>query len=73
MVKLEREGGRPVNRPRSWEEDKRQKKKTLKNRTGSVQEVIMSLSLSPIHLEVRWLEECAKRRKKITKVEKSAS
>ena len=30
MVKLEREGGRPVNRPRSWEEDKRQKKKHLK-------------------------------------------
>ena len=23
MVKVEREGGRPVNRPRSWEEDSR--------------------------------------------------
>jgi hypothetical protein len=29
MVKEEREGGRPVNRPRSWEEDRRQKKKEL--------------------------------------------
>ena len=25
MVKLERDGGRPLNRPKSWEDDKRQK------------------------------------------------
>ena len=30
MVKVEREGGRPVNRPRSWEEDSRQVKKESK-------------------------------------------
>ena len=29
MLEIEKSGGRPVNRPRSWEEDKRQSKKEL--------------------------------------------
>ena len=32
MLKVEREGGRPVNRPKSWEEDLRQKKKESKKK-----------------------------------------
>ena len=32
MVKIEEEGGRPVNRPRSWETDLRQKQKQFKGR-----------------------------------------
>ena len=32
MRRLELEGGRPVNRPRSWEEDKRQSKKELEKK-----------------------------------------
>ena len=32
MVKVEREGGRPLNRPRSWEEDERQKSKFNKKK-----------------------------------------
>ena len=30
MAEVAHNGGRPVNRPRTWEEDKRQKKKDLK-------------------------------------------
>ena len=33
MLEVEREGGRPVNRPRSWEEDRRQMKKDLQSKT----------------------------------------
>ena len=32
MVKTEVEGGRPINRPRSWEADKRQVQKHMKGR-----------------------------------------
>ena len=32
MVEVERSGGRPVNQPRSWDEDKREKKKELKGK-----------------------------------------
>ena len=32
MVKTEQEGGRPINRPRSWKTDMRQKQKHLKKR-----------------------------------------
>ena len=32
MLKREMEGGRPVNRPRSWEEDLRQQKKESKKK-----------------------------------------
>ena len=32
MVQLERDGGRPLNRPRTWEEDKRQKQKHQKKK-----------------------------------------
>ena len=35
MRRLELEGGRPVNRPRSWEEDKRQAKKELEKKNWS--------------------------------------
>ena len=33
MLEEEQNGGRPINRPKSWEEDKRQKKKELQKRT----------------------------------------
>ena len=32
MIEVERSGGRPINRPRSWEEDERQKKKELQSK-----------------------------------------
>ena len=32
MLEVEREGGRPVNQPRSWEEDKRRRKKDLQSK-----------------------------------------
>ena len=32
MLEVERSGGRPINRPRSWEEDERQKKKELQSK-----------------------------------------
>ena len=32
MVEEEQNGGQPINRPRSWEEDRRQKKKELQKR-----------------------------------------
>ena len=32
MMEVERGGGRPVNRPRSWDEDERQKKKELQSK-----------------------------------------
>ena len=32
MAKTELEGGRPLNRPRSWEADKRQVQKHLKSK-----------------------------------------
>ena len=32
MLQVERSGGRPINRPRSWEEDERQKKKELQSK-----------------------------------------
>ena len=33
MLEVERDGGRPVNQPRTWEEDKRRKKKDLQSKT----------------------------------------
>ena len=33
MLEEEENGGRPINRPKSWEEDKRQRKKELQKRT----------------------------------------
>ena len=33
MLEVERAGGRPVNQPRSWDEDNRQKKKALQSKT----------------------------------------
>ena len=33
MLEVERGGGRPVNRPRTWDEDQRQKKKELQGKT----------------------------------------
>ena len=32
MFDIEKSGGRPVNRPRTWEEDRRQRKKELEKR-----------------------------------------
>ena len=32
MFEIEKSGRRPVNRPRTWEEDKRQRKKELEKR-----------------------------------------
>merc|ERR1711952_151064 len=32
MLEVERSGGRPINRPRSWGEDERQKKKELQSK-----------------------------------------
>ena len=33
MLEVERSGGRPVNRPRTWGEDLRQKKKELQSKS----------------------------------------
>ena len=33
MLEVERGGGRPVNRPRTWNEDERQKKKELQSKS----------------------------------------
>ena len=33
MLEEEQNGGQPINRPRSWEEDRRQKKKELQSKT----------------------------------------
>ena len=51
MVEVAKIGGRPVNRPRTWEQDQRQKKKELKKRDWFKEGGMMSPYLSHTHPE----------------------
>ena len=52
MLEVERDGGRPVNQPRSWEEDKRRKISKVKH--GTVKAVLTSHCLYHALLGVSW-------------------
>ena len=56
MKQVEERGGRPINTPRSWEEDLRQKKKHIQ-KVGLEKEGLMFLFSSPTHQGESWLRK----------------
>ena len=68
MLEIERRGGRPVNRLRSWGEDARQKKRSSRARSGLEEAAMTSLYLFHTHLMESWQGGLKRRRLKTTRV-----
>ena len=73
MLEVERSGGRPINRLRSWEEDERQKKKELQKKSGIEQEALTFLCSFPTLQRGSLQRESESWKQKTIRVEASGS